>query len=187
MHAEGQALAGEVLHDGLEVGELGDERRPAVDHQEHVAERVGRRGMVRVVAHLPVRGDRADAVLLEHRFTLAQNGFHLGDDAVDPVGLGPRRDAADVRQVLEVHQAATAQVDAVELHLPRRVGGGRRQHQRLQERRLAGLRCAADGDVAARRRDVDAPDLLAVPTRLVHDARARSAAAAAVGRARRVR
>ena len=87
MHAEGQPLPGEVLHDGLEVGELRDERRPTVDHQEHVAERVGGRGMVRVVAHLAVRGHRADPVLLEHAFTLAQNGFHLGDHAVDPVGF----------------------------------------------------------------------------------------------------
>ncbi len=43
VHAERQALPGEVLDHGLEVGELRDERRPAVDHQEHVAERVGGR------------------------------------------------------------------------------------------------------------------------------------------------
>ena len=37
---------------------------------------------------------------------------------------------------------------------------------------LPGLRGAADGDVATRRGNVDAPDLLAVPARLVHDAEA---------------
>ena len=172
MHTEGQALPGEILHDGLQVGKLGDERRPAVDHQEHVAERIGRRRMVRVLAHLPVRGHRPDPVLLEHAFALAQNGFHLRDNAVDPVGFGSGRDTADVRKVLEVHQAAAAEVDAVELNLPRRVRGRGRQHQRLQERRLAGLRGAADGDVAAGRRNVDAPDFLAVPAWLVHDPQA---------------
>ena len=42
--------------------------------------------------------------------------------------------------------------------------------KRLQERRLARLRGATDGDVARRGRDVDAPHFLAVPARLVHDA-----------------
>ena len=172
MHTEGQTLPGEILHDGLQVGKLGDERRPPVDHQEHIAEGVGSRRMIRVLAHLAVRGHRPDPVLLERAFTLAQNGFHFCDGAVHPVGFGARRDTADVRQVLEVHQAAATEVDAIELDLPRGVRGRGRQHQRLQERRLAGLRGAADRDVAAGRGHIDAPDFLAVPTGLVHDPQA---------------
>ena len=186
MHAERQPLTRQVLHDGLEVGELGDERRPAVDHQEHVPERIRGGGVVGIVAQLAVGRDGADAVLLERAFPLAQNGFHLGHHAVDPVGFGPGRDATDVRQVLEVHQATAAEVDAVELHVARSVRRGRRQDHRLQERRLAGLRSTADGDVAARRRDVDAPHLLAVPARLVHDAQPESQGLDG-GRARRAR
>ena len=75
-----------------------------------------------------------------------------------------------MRKVFEIHHAAAAEVDAVELDLARCVRGRRRQHQRLQEGRLAGLRGSADGDVAARGGNVDTPDLLAVPARLVHDA-----------------
>ena len=73
--------------------------------------------MVRVLPELPVGGDGADPVLLEHRLTLAQNGFHLGDDPVDPVGFGPGGHTADMREALEVHQAAATEIDAVELHL----------------------------------------------------------------------
>ena len=174
MYAEREALTRDVLHDRLEVGELGHEGRPPVDHQEDVAERVVGRRVAGIVAQLPVGGDRADAVLLEHRLALPQHRLHLGDHAVDLVGFRPRRDPADVRQVLQVHQAAATEIDAVELHLTRRVRGGRRQQHRLQEGRLAGLRRATDRDVAARSGDVDAPHLLAVPARLVHDAEAES-------------
>ncbi len=170
MHAEREALARDVLHYRLEVGELRHEGRPPVDHQEDVAERVGERRMVGIVPHLPVRGDRAHPVLLERRLSLPQDGLQLGDHAVDAVGLRAGGDATDVGQVFEVHQPAATEVDAVELHLPRRVGRGGRQQHRLQERRLAGLGRAADRDVAARGGDVDAPHLLAMPTRLVHDA-----------------
>ena len=97
------------------------------------------------------------AVLLEQCFSLSQNGFHLRDDAVHPVGLGTGGHPADVRQVLEVHQAAATEVDAVELHLPRRVRRGRRQHERLQECGLAGLRGAADRDVPAGRTTTSIP------------------------------
>ena len=54
VHPECEALPGEILHHGLQVGELRDERGPAIDDQEHIAERVGRGGVVRVLAHLPV-------------------------------------------------------------------------------------------------------------------------------------
>jgi hypothetical protein len=56
--------------------------------------------MVRVLAQLPVRGYRPDPVLLEHVFTLAQNGFHLRNNAVDAVGFGSGRNTADVWKVL---------------------------------------------------------------------------------------
>ena len=44
-------------------------------------------GVVRIFTHLPVSRHRPHAQLLEQGFPLAQNGFHLGDDAVDPVGF----------------------------------------------------------------------------------------------------
>jgi hypothetical protein len=70
VHPEREALAREVLHHRLEVGELLDECRPAVDHQIDVAERIGRRGVTGVLPQLPVGRDGPDAVLFEHRFTL---------------------------------------------------------------------------------------------------------------------
>ena len=170
MHTEGQPLTRKVLHHRFEVGELGDESRPAVDDQEDVAERIGRRGMVRILAQLPVRRDRPHPVLLENALALSQNSFHLCDNAVHPVGFGSGGHPADVRKILQVHQAATAEVDTVELDLAWRVRRGRRQHQRLQEGRLSGLRGPADCDVAARRGNIDTPHLLAMPARLVHDA-----------------
>ena len=71
MHAELQTLSGEVLDHGLEVGELRDERRPAIDHHEDIAERVDGGGVVRIFTHLPVSRHRPHAQLLEQGFPLA--------------------------------------------------------------------------------------------------------------------
>ena len=168
VHAVGQPLPCDVLHDGFQLGELRGERRPPVDHQEHVAEWIRRRRVLRVFAHLPVVGHRSDPELFEGLLTLPQNSFDLCDDAVDPIGLGAGGDTTHLGQVLDVHEATAAHVHAVELDLPRGVRCRRREDERLQECRLAGLRGAADGDVARCGGDVDTPDFLAVPAGFVH-------------------
>ena len=170
MHAVGQALTREVLNHSLEVVELRGERGPAVDDQEHVAERVRRCRAPGVVAHLSVVGHRSDTQLLECLLTLPQNSFHLGDHPHHPIGFSAGGDTTDVGQVLDVHEAAAAHVDAVDLQLAGGVRRGRGKDQRLQERRLTRLRGATDGDVARRGRDINSPHFLTVPARFVHDA-----------------
>ncbi len=73
-------------------------------------------------------------MLLEGGFSLPQNRLHLRDHSHHPVGLRSGRHPSDVRQLVQIHQPATTEVDAVELDLPRCVRGSGRQHQGLQQR-----------------------------------------------------
>ena len=75
----------------------------------------------------------------------------LGDGPADRAGVEPAGDAADVRQVAQRGQRAAAEVEAVELHLGRRVG----ERQRRRSACAAAVRlplCGAadDGDVPGR-------------------------------------
>ena len=95
VQAEGQAAGGQLLDLHLEVVEVGAQRAPAVDDQEHVA--------VPVVGPAlrpprPVGLDRVDAVGAEVLLAPVHDAGHLGDDPADHVGLGAGADAGHVRQ-----------------------------------------------------------------------------------------
>ncbi len=119
VNAERQPLRGQVLDLPFKIGKLTDEGRPAVDDQEYVAVWIGRDGLARVVAQLSIHRDRAHPVFLEGGLALPHHRLHLRDHPVDLVRLGPARDPADVRQVLQIDQTAAAEVDAVELDIAR--------------------------------------------------------------------
>jgi hypothetical protein len=93
-----------------------------------------------------------DAEVAEQLFTGAQHARHLGDGTSNGVGVHPPGHPAHVRQLRQAAQCATAEVQAVELQLLRRVGGGGGHHQRPQRRRFARLRPADHCDIALRAR-----------------------------------
>ena len=60
---------------GVEIGKLGDEGGPPVDHQKDVAERIGGYRLVGIVAQLSVGRDRTHPMLFEGDFSLPQDGL----------------------------------------------------------------------------------------------------------------
>ncbi len=135
--AEAETTVGQLVDGGLEILELGAQRRPAVDHQEDVAERV-----LRVAALLlgaPVRRHALDVLLGEQVLPAAHQAVHLGNRAADPVHVTAGRDTADVRQIGETGERAATEVQPVELHLTGRVGEGEAGYQRTQEVGFSGL------------------------------------------------
>ncbi len=97
-----------------------------------------------------VRGDRVDALGTEELLAAVEDAGDLGDGAPHPLGVEPRRDPAHVRQVGHRGQAATAEVEPVELHLVRRVGEREGGDQGAQQGRLARLGAADHHHVARR-------------------------------------
>ncbi|KAF0958308.1 hypothetical protein MLGJGCBP_08644 [Rhodococcus sp. T7] len=154
MHAVRQALGrkvGDLLFESLEI--LADAAEP-VDHQEHIAERVLRDPRGRAAA-TGVGGTqtaelrhRLDSDFAETLLTLTHDGVHLGDGAPHPVHVEAVGDRADVRQSRQSGERAATEVEAVELHLLRGMGGGQRRDERADGSGLARLRSTHHGHVA---------------------------------------
>ena len=84
-----------------------------------------------------------------------QQLLQLAEGAADAFGFQCRRDAADVRQILQRPQLPAAVVQAVERDVARRVQAGGRHDKCLQRSRFAGLGAAVDHHVSGRRRRVE--------------------------------
>ncbi len=175
----GQPASGELADLLVEQVEVGAQRGPAVDDEEHVAVRVV--GVVSLAPQLAVGSHVLDAVIGEQPFPVRQDGLDLGGRAADPVGVHPAGDAADVRQAGERGEAAAAEVQAVELDFSRGVGQGESGEQGAQQGALASLGAAGDADVAADAGQVGDEQPASLLERLVHDRDRYSEAAAARG------
>ncbi len=147
VHAERQAAAGERLDARLQLVELGADRGPAVDQQEHVAVAVVG-GALRAAGAVGL--DRVDALLPEVPLPVVDDRLDLGHRAAHDVGLGAGRDARHVRERGQRRERAAAEVEHVELHLERGVRQGERGDHRAQHSALAGPRGADHGHVARR-------------------------------------
>ena len=166
VHAVRETARGDLVHDLLERLELLAEDERVVDHQEDVAETV-----VDLAARSPrpVGGHRVEPVLEEQSLARVDDAVHLGDEPPDRVGLQPRRDRADVRQVAERRERPATEVEAVELHLGRRVVQRERADQRADHGALAALRRADDHRVAGGAGEVGHERVAALVERPVHD------------------
>ena len=146
--AVGQAAGGDVGDHRLQVLELAAQRRPAVDHQEHVAERVvgdpavGPRGR-RYVGH------RVDALLGE-RAAPARPAASATSPTVRRTAAASSRPATPPTcgRSAQRGQRAAAEVEAVDLHLGRGVG------ERQRRRSACAARCDLPLCGAADDRDV---------------------------------
>src|SRR5690606_16550298 len=109
----------------------------------------------------PVRGDgtvaataavgrhRVDAELGELELPSGPQRRDLGDGAADAVDVETARDRAHVRQLAHRGEATAAEVEAVETDLLRGVRQSEARDAGPQRHRLARLRAAGDGEVAA--------------------------------------
>ena len=112
-----------VVTTRLQLLVLLPQRAPAVDDEEHVAERVV--GDLAGRAAPAVGGHRVDAELGEAVLPLVDEGRHLGDGPADRLGVAPAGDTRHVRQLDEAAQRPAAEVEAVELHLATGCGSAR--------------------------------------------------------------
>ena len=112
VQAEGEAAPGELLDLHLQVVEVGAQRRPAVDDEEHVPEPVVGPGPAPLC---PVGLDRVDALLAEVGLAPVDHTGDLGEDAADHVGLGAGAHAGDMWEVGERCEGAAAEVEDEEL------------------------------------------------------------------------
>ena len=119
MDAVAETARGQVRDGRLDLLEVLPDDEPVVDDEEHVAEPVT--GDLPGGAQPPVRRHAVDAALGEVALALLQQGRDLGDRTADAVAVEAGRDAADVREVLQRGERAATEVEAVELHLLRRV------------------------------------------------------------------
>ena len=120
-------------------------------------------------------------MLEEQPLARVHDAVHLGDQPADRVGLQPGRDRADVRQVAERRERAAAEVQAVELHLGRRVVQRERPDQRPEHGALAALRRADDHRVPGRAGEVGQQRVATLLERPVDDADRRRAASRCAG------
>jgi hypothetical protein len=142
--------------------------QPAVYHEEHIAIAIA--SDLPAGPHRPVSGDRLDAVGGELVLAPVQQGLHLRDRAADPVLLLPGRHAPHVRQAGQRPHRAPAEIQAVELHLGRRVQERERADERPQHVGLTALRSAGHSHVARRAGQVGPQRLTALVEGPVHDA-----------------
>ena len=169
--AVAQPPGGEVGERRLELLELLAQRGPAVDDQEHVAERVVG-DLVRSAAAPPVGGHRVDAVLRRSAAPARRAAWPPRRPCAGPLRVQPAGDAADVRQAAQRRQRAAAEVEAVELHLARRVGERERGDAACAAAcDLPALRAADDDHVAAGAGQVEPATVAALLERLVDDRR----------------
>ena len=132
----------------LQVVELVAQRGPAVDDQEHVAERV-----VGAVAGRPaaaVGRHRVDAVRAEAPLPRVDEPRDLGDVRRDRARVAAVATPPTCGRSAQRGQRAAAEVEAVELHLGGVWVSASAGDERAQQRRLAALRAADDGDVPGR-------------------------------------
>src|SRR5262249_27671862 len=126
VHAVAQAAGGDVAQHRVELLELVAQRCPAVDDKEHVAVPVLRHGQRRVhigrSAQPAERTNRVDAAGGEAAFPIREQRGYLTDRPAYLCGVQPASDAANVREVTQRSEGATAEVEAVDLDLLRSVG-----------------------------------------------------------------
>ncbi|RAO58986.1 hypothetical protein PSN01_02811 [Micromonospora saelicesensis] len=147
VHTEAEAPVGQRGDGLLQLLVLLAQGVPPVHHQEHVAERVV--GELAGGTTTAVARHRVDAVLGETSLPLVQDGDHLSHRSADRLDVAPTGHPGQVRQPLHAAQRAPAEVQAEELHLPRRVRERQRGQQRTQHRALATHRPTDDDHVAA--------------------------------------
>ncbi|CAM4227944.1 hypothetical protein NOGI109294_27265 [Nocardiopsis gilva] len=146
VHAQRRAAGDDVEQHVVGVLEVLPDRRPPVDHQEHVTgDALGHLPLGAGLAQ-PGRGVQAHAP--EHLLALVELGGHVGEDALHPLGVGPAGHARHVRKPLQGRQTATAEVDRVDRHAAGRVPPRQTGDHRAQQGALAGLRPAEHHDVA---------------------------------------
>lgn len=121
-------------------------------------------------AAAPVGGHRVDAVVEEELLALGEDGGDLGDGTADPLAVEAGGDAGHVRQLGELRERTATEVEAVELDFTRGVGERQGHDEAAQHGRLAALRTAGDGDVAAGRREVHEERVAPLLEGLVHQA-----------------
>ena len=167
VQAEGEAAPGELLDLHLQVVEVGAQRRPAVDDEEHVPEPVVGPGPA---PPCPVGLDRVDALLAEVGLAPVDHTGDLGEDATDHVGLGAGAHTGDVREVGQGSERAAAEVEDEELRLLWRRHQRRAGHDGAQQRRLAAARAAHDRHVTGGPGQVDGQGVAALLTGTVHRA-----------------
>ncbi len=114
--------------------------------------------------------DGVDAVVPEEVLAGREHVPYLFDGTGRALAVGAPRDPADVRQARQGLEAAADQVEAVDADLLRGVGQRERQDEGAQQGRLAGLRAADDGGVAARDGQVEVPLALPLLRRVVEQA-----------------
>ena len=134
VHAVGQCPRHHRLDALVQVVEVGPERPPAVDHEEHVPVAV-----IEAALRPPrtIGADRVDAVDAEVPLPVLYDPLDLREHSVDDLRAVARGHARHVGGPVEGREGAPAQVQNVELHLLRRVSQAQRHHQTAQRRRLA--------------------------------------------------
>ncbi len=159
--AEGQTPRGDLPEPVLQLLELLPDGVPAVDDQEHVPVGV-LLDQPPLPAGPPVVGDRVDVVRLEQQLPPFQQRRHLHHGAADPVPVEPVRHATHVREARERGQGATAEVQAVELHLGGVVHEAEPGDHGAQHGALPALRPAHHGHVPRRTRQVGGQQVAAL-------------------------
>ena len=151
VNAQREASAHHRCHLTVQAVELGAQRTPAVDDQEHVSVAVV---VAPFEATATVRVHRIDAVLTEVTLTVVHDRRDLGEHTRAHLLGVTGCDARHVRGTRETGEGTATEVHHVEMDLLRRVGQGQSLHDRTQRRRLAGLRAADECEVTARPRQV---------------------------------
>ena len=131
VHAVLQTCGGELGHDGLEVAHGLAQQSDVVDDEEDL----------RPV--LPGFVSPLQCPLVHHRLQLAQQ----------PGGgleLTATHDRADMGQIRQLEEAASPEIEAVELHVVRAPPSGKSENEGAQQRGLAGAGRAGNADVPAR-------------------------------------
>ena len=135
--------------------EFATQAGPPVDHQEHVAVLVVRNARISGCPSAPVIGHRVDPQPPKRLFPSPQQPGHLGDGPAHQVRIRGRCHRTDMREGRERRERATAEVQAIQLHLFGCVGAGQRGNQRPDRGGLARLRRSDDRDMACRPGQLD--------------------------------
>ncbi len=156
MHRVAEPTCGDLLQRRLEVVELLAHRGPVVDDEEDVCPL--RAFQLAARAARTQRRGRVDPGIRKSCFALVQERGHFSHRAAHALGILPSGNAADVPQPGERRQAATAEVDAVELRLSRGVSKSERGDQRPHQCGFARERSADHHQVSRRTCEVDLQD-----------------------------
>ena len=149
VYPDRESLCGNRGDGLLHAVELLTCHRPPVDHQERVDTDPGIAGM-------------------SPNLSVTQEAMHVRDDSAGQIAVHSARHRSHVGQPSQRRQRATAEVQPVDLHRVRIVGGRQPQHQGAHGRRLPGARAADDRDVPARRSQIDQQRVATLRKGVVH-------------------